>query len=363
MENTETRNDLNMDTGISHEIAQAKRSESNNKLLILIVILALVIIAGAIVIVYFHGNSYESKMARFEKTATKFKETLGPNERIIAERIDSIAQKVYYLIPNKEENGNIKNIKVHDYATNETRFILPVSEKIEDYEFCNIEFRDSKQIKDRLFIIVNSSCMWRLGATGIFYIDIRDNSLHYVESCDDASFRGNSEIVITKFYYLGEDEYGGEETKSEEYTLSTSLSDEGYADNRWEQKRKEERLAEEWRTRDIERVIKFDYTVQQHKPVIDHISTIRAVGADSRFVESYVITVPKNKVWVFKRFSYSGYYLPPELHYYVPNGYGNNLVNNAEVFYPGQYVFYVFDYSNHLSGHRTATVKFSEEMY
>ena len=306
-------------------------------------------------------DSYEHKMARFEKVADEFKATLGPNNRIIAEQIDSVAQKVFYTVV-LDSITYPKGIMVHDYATGETKMILPDSHRVEDYEDQCIWKIETKVVKDRLFLKTVSSCMEHIESTGIFYINVRDNTLHYIESCGGAEFLENGDIVINKVYYLGEED-GWRKTKEEQYTLSTSLSDEAYADNRWEQKRKEERLAEEWRTRDIERVIKFDYTVQQHKPVIDHISTIRAVGVDSRFVESYVITVPKNKVWVFKRFSYSGYYRPPELHYYVPNGYGNNLVNNAEVFYPGQYVFYVFDYSNHLSGHRTATVKFSEEMY
>ena len=371
MENTEMKNDLNNKEETFHENSHAKRREFNNKLLVLVIILALVMIAGAIVLgmFYYHEESYDDKMARFEKVATDFKETLGPNKRIIAERIDSIVQKVYYLIPTEESYGNsINNIKVHDYVTNESRCIFPVSGKIEDYEFCNIEFRDSKLYKDRLFIIINSNCMWRLGSTGIFYIDIKDNSLHYVEACDEASFLGNGEIAITKFYYLGVDEeYGKEETKKEEYTLSTSLSDEAYADNRWEQKRKEERLAEEWRKRDIERVIKFDYTVYDDHRFDDHIGNLNKPFIYD-MVHTKVITIPNNKVWVMKRFTITGYGSDsPVLGYHkVKNGYCENPygppVRHGQVFYPGQYMFSIKDLSCNIHpGHRTATIKFSEE--
>lgn len=309
-------------------------------------------------------DSYERKMARFEKVADEYKSTLSPENRILAEIIDSIAQKVFYLV---SEEGN-ENIIMHDYSTNETMAIFPKSGEIEDYEFCGNEILDTKLIKDRLFVSINSICMWRLGMAGVFYIDIRDNSLHYVESCDDASFRGNSEIAITKFYYLGEDEYGEEETKREEYTLSTSLSDEAYADNRWEQKRKEERLAEEWRKRDIERVIKFDYTIYGDGIFDDHIGNLNR-ALISTMIHTKVITVPNNKVWVIKRFTTSGYSHSPVLGYHkVENGYCENPygppVHDGQVFYPGQYMFSIKDlWYDSPKGHRTATIKFSEEMY
>lgn len=123
----------------------------------------------------------------------------------------------------------------------------------------------------------------------------------------------------------------------------------------------EERIAAQ--KREEEKIIKFDYTLQQNKPyVIDHISTIRACDQGT-VVEAKIISVPKNKVWVFKRFYCSGYnnYSGAELHYYKKGGLGYHLVKDAQVFYPGQYVFYIYDYSSHLPGHRTATIKFSEE--
>ena len=124
----------------------------------------------------------------------------------------------------------------------------------------------------------------------------------------------------------------------------------------------EERIAVQ--KREEEKIIKFDYTLQQNKPyVIDHISTIRACDHGT-VVEAKIITVPKNKVWVFKRFYYSGYRFVPELHYYgIAPSTGYCLVHDAQVFYPGQYVCYIYDYSSHLLGHRTATIKFSEEAY
>ena len=207
--------------------------------------------------------------------------------------------------------------------------------------------------------------MWKYGATGVFYVNIRDNSLHYVESCDDATFLENGEIEISKYYDLGE--YG--ELENKQYTLSTSLSDEAYADNRQEQKRIEERLAEEWRNRDIERIIKFDYTVYNDHRFDDHIGNLnRPLIPD--MVHTQVLTIPNNKVWVFKRFSYSGYGFPSPVPCYhkVKNGYCDNPfgppIKDGQIFYPGQYMFSIKDIDcNSDPGHRTAKLVFTEQVY
>lgn len=311
-------------------------------------------------------DSYERKMARFEKVADEFKATLGPNNRIIAEQIDSVAQKVFYTVV-LDSITYPKGIMVHDYATGETKMILPDSHHVEDYEDQCIWKIETKVVKDRLFLKTVSSCMEHIESTGIFYINVRDNTLHYIESCGGAEFLENGDIVINKVYYLGEED-GWRKTKEEQYTLSTSLSDEAYADNRWEQKRKEERLAEEWRTRDIERVIKFDYTIYGDGIFDDHIGNLnRAII--STMIHTKVITVPNNKVWVIKRFTTSGYSHSPVLGYHiVKNGYCEDLygspVHDGQVFYSGQYMFSIKDlWYDSPKGHRTATIKFSEEMY
>ena len=51
------------------------------------------------------NNSAENKMAQFEKKATEFKATLDPSNKVIAERLDTIVQKVFYLEPNQDFEG------------------------------------------------------------------------------------------------------------------------------------------------------------------------------------------------------------------------------------------------------------------
>ena len=339
--------------------------------------MALLLCAASIANLVVSCDSYERKMERLNKVASEFKATLSPNNQILAERIDSTAQKVFYLEPDEEGYGDasIKNIKVHDYTTNETKSILPESGSIEDFEFCGIEYKGSKVIKDRLFIKLQSDCMWRLESRGVFYINMRDNSLHYIESCDDATFLEKGEIEISKFYYLGEGEYGREETERKQYTLSTSLSDEAYADNRQEQKRIEERLAEEWKNRDIERIIELDYTITKGQNYIDNIGCLdRSVYGLVTFdfvVWTNSIVVPQGKVWQFKRFQSSGYGYAPKLRYYkvvnrelIPT-HGREIPKDVQVvLYPGTYKFSITEFtSSPEPGHRKAKIIFTEKVY
>ena len=217
-------------------------------------------VATAILIMLLSCDSYGRRIIRLSKVASEYKATLDPNNQILAERIDSTAQKIFFIEPDKEGCGDkqIKNIIMHDYASDETMAILPESGAIEGFEFskevygetkkvCGVKYLDSKVIKDRLFLIIQSP-IWSSESTGVFYINIKDNSLHYVESCNEAFFHGEDKITISKeiILYIGwEDENDVIEEKR--YELSLSLSDETYAANRKEHKETEERMAEEWK--------------------------------------------------------------------------------------------------------------------
>ena len=96
--------------------------------------LALLLCAAAMMTSYScHSNG--NKLAQFEKKATEFKAALDPSNKVIVERIDTIAQKVFYLEPNQEAEGvhPIHNILVHDYATDKTQSLLPDEERINEY--------------------------------------------------------------------------------------------------------------------------------------------------------------------------------------------------------------------------------------
>lgn len=326
-------------------------------------------------------NSYERKMAKYAIMADEFKATLDPSNQILAEIIDSIAQKIFYIEPDNEgrDDKRIKNIKMHDYALNETRSILPEFGAIEGFEFYDVvygktkevfgvKYLDSKLIKDRLFLIIESP-IWSTESTGIFYINIRDNSLHYVESCDEAYFHGKDNIIILRLITLSEG-WGDENDSFEEkqYTLSTSLSDEDYLVYRNKQRNEEKRIAEEWRNRDIEKTIEFDYTVYSDSKFEDHRGTLNKPLVYN-MVHTKVITIPNNKVWVYEYFTTSGYgFHAPVLGYHkVRNGYCDNPygppVKYGQVFYPGQYMFSIKDLDcNSHPGHRKATIVFTEKV-
>lgn len=243
-------------TNLSQNKAQlCKKGTKKSALFIVLPI----IIAGIVAIgtTWYLGHSYERKILKFEKKANEFKASLAPDNRIIAEIIDSVAQKVYYIEKNVDDydvyGSPLHKILVHDYETDETKSVVPFTGSVDDFKLCGTEYLDSKLIEDRLFFLIHSNCMWWLGATGVLYVNIRDNSLHYVESCNKATFGVNGEICIQKYYSLGTSGGGDNETDCKEYQLSPMLSDEAYADNRRDQKKLEEQLAEEWAEKEIKR--------------------------------------------------------------------------------------------------------------
>ena len=237
------------DTNHSQDRTQPNR-KADKKKVAFIVLSTIIVIVVAVGLIWILGNTYERKILKIEKKANEFKATLSPDNQIIAEVIDSVAQKVYYIEKNIDDydvyGAPLHKILVHDYATDETQSVLPSSGSVDNFVLCGSEYIDSKLIEDRLFFLVHSNCMWWLGATGVFYVNIRDNSLHYVESCNEAIFSVNGDVLIHKYYNLGTKGGGDNESDSKEYHLSPMLSDEEYLDNRRKQERIEEQLAEEW---------------------------------------------------------------------------------------------------------------------
>ena len=201
-------------------------------------------------------NSNDNKTAQFEKKASEFKATLEPGNVIIGERIDSVVQKVFYLVPNSD--GYIQNIEMHDYATDGVLSILPlpVSENIgkdlsyaklaremgEEFNCFNLEYKNSELIGDRLFFVIHAECSFDSETSLLYYIDVRDNSLHYVADCDVVNFdkaSGSMDIHKQLLKQVGED-------LELSYILSTSLSDNDYVAKRHENEETEKQMVEKW---------------------------------------------------------------------------------------------------------------------
>lgn len=239
---------VQQDIKLSQSNAKQNQNKLNKKKLVFSFLILIItgIIAGGII--WYYGHSYELKIARYEKKADEFKSTLDTNCCILSEQIDSITQKVFYYVKESETHDEfgtpIRDILVHDLSTGETQSVLPTKSSIENFDLCGIQYRTSKHIENRLFLVIHSNCTWKYGATCVFYINTLDNSLHYVESCDNAEFVRLDEICIHKFYKIG---YYDDKTDYKEYNLSTKLNDEAYAANRQKQKEIENYLAEEWR--------------------------------------------------------------------------------------------------------------------
>lgn len=353
---------------------KAEKAPKRKKRIVLLITLFIIVGLVVVGLVYYQGHSYEIKMVRFEKIASEYKATLDSKHVvIISERIDSVAQKIYFAI-DEEGDGFYEDINVHDYAIGETKSVLLDLGKIDDYDFCNhkcceYEYLDSKLIEDRLFFTVYSYCVQKLNNCGLYYINIRDNTLHFVEQCSSVDFYGTNWLKIHREFVLDE---SGAKIEKKDYNLLASLNDKAYADNRKEQKQEEARLIEEWKKRDIERVINLDYTTTKESPfIIDHIGTVYVWNDISCRVLTKTIVVPQGKVWQFKKLTSSGYgFFDPKLYYYkVVNGeiilHGKEIPNDIPVvLYPGTYLFGISDLSYDTKpGHRTAKIVFTEKVY
>lgn len=212
------------------------------------------------------SNSGENKMAQFEKKATEFKATLDPSNKVIAERMDTVVQKVFYLDPKQDTYGDnpINNIMMHDYATDKTQPILPEEEKISDYlswgelandeEFKNavhcfdLDYRNSELIGDRLFMMIHTECSFEVETSLLFYVNVLDNSLHYVTECDDVKYdkaKGTIDIHKELMKPAGED-------LEHNFTLSASSADEEYAAKRNENEEIENQMVEKWREENVD---------------------------------------------------------------------------------------------------------------
>ena len=212
-------------------------------------------------------NSDENKMAQFEKKATEFKATLDPSNKVIAERMDTVVQKVFYLDPNQDAEGvnPINNILMHDYATDDTKALLPDEEKISNYlafgelvdddeelqsaiSCFNLDYRSSELMGDRLFMMIHTECSYEMETSLLFYVNVLDNSLHYVCSCDEVKYdkaKGTIDIHDELMKLAGVDlEYN--------YTISASLSDKEYAAKRDEIAEIENQMSEKWREENLE---------------------------------------------------------------------------------------------------------------
>ena len=213
------------------------------------------------------SNSKENKLAQFEKKATEFKASLDPSNKVIAERLDTVVQKVFYLEPNQDAEGvnPIKNIIMHDYATNDIKVLLPEEEKISDFlafgeiveseddlksaiSCFNLDYRNSELIGDRLFMMIHTECSYETETSLLFYVNVLDNTLHYVTDCDDVKYdkaKGTIDIHKELMKLAGAD-------LAHDFTLSVSSTDEEYAALRNENEEIEDQMIEKWREENLD---------------------------------------------------------------------------------------------------------------
>lgn len=245
------------------------------------------------VIVLLSGcKSYEERMAEFAKEAEEFKSTLPPNTDVLCIITDSIATKVFY----REEDSS--SITVYDLETDSKSKII-LEDEMYYYGF------KARRYNDRLFVIVETgACGSGLGNLhGVFYINVRDNSSHFVTSCEEASFLDNGEIHIRRAFPVDDSGPSYEwEWQRDEYTLSTSLSNEEYSSREKMQEEKEETIAREERNRPKIKKIRISL-VHEYGPGGDKLRDIKCEGVSGVQMTGLgeiltdEVTVPYGKKW------------------------------------------------------------------
>lgn len=233
-----------------------KKSKGKKWLITTILLLGLLVVVG--VVVYLKITAPQRTIAKYTKIAEQYKKSLHDDAEILIEVIDTATQKIVYHLND--------NILIHDYATGNTKSLVSTVPYNEDYEcrqtndFCickDFTISDSKLIGDRLFLIIESCNDGYLAEEGvgirIFYVNMRDDSFHYVVRCAAATFESQDMLNITT-YYSGLHQGSIEERT---YRLSTGLTDDEYRDSREEQIMKSNMLHNEIADNEREKMIEW----------------------------------------------------------------------------------------------------------
>ncbi len=219
------------------------RNNKHKKTIIISAILLAILIICVIVYVFWKKTEPQRFITKYTEIAQQYKNSLNKDAEILTEIIDTSAQKIIYHINDE--------IIIHDYATENTQSLISTVSYDDDYEcrktndFCICEgfsILEKKIIGDRLFLIIESCNDGYLAEEGVgirvFYIDIKDNSFHYVVRCANAKFNSPEQLSITT-YYSGIHQSSVEKRT---YTLSTNLTDDEYKNNRNNQSVENEKL-------------------------------------------------------------------------------------------------------------------------
>lgn len=235
-----------------------KQKKSKGKKWLITTILLLGLLVVVVVVAYLKNTAPQRIIAKYTNMAEQYKKSLNNDAEILIEVIDTATQKIVYHLND--------HIIIHDYATGNTKSLVSAVPYDEDYEcrqtrvFCickDFTISESKLIGDRLFLIIESCNDGYLAEEGvgirIFYVNMRDDSFHYVVRCAAATFESQDMLKITT-YYSGLHQSSIEERT---YTLSTGLTDDEYRESRGEQIMKSNRLHNEITDKERERMIEW----------------------------------------------------------------------------------------------------------
>lgn len=177
-------------------------------------------------------QSYEEQMADYQKQADEFKASLSNDNKIFGECIDSIAQKIYYF-----DSMNYE-LKEYNLATKKESILSEFSslypEKRDDAPLMDLKITKSKVYGHRLFLLVYSYyedfSEGHQASNKLYYIDILDNSFHYISGGDEfdgglvsADFLEEGVLMTEEYKWYFEGMNYGEATR--QFLLPANLSE------------------------------------------------------------------------------------------------------------------------------------------
>lgn len=254
----------------------------------------------------------------YQGKADKFKQSLSGENIVIAEVIDTTAQKIFYhdTTSLRDDKGNVKNYKlsIYDIATQETSVIELVGLKT---------IVSAKQYANRLFFSGKDSLGVGEPPTGcLLYYDLVDNSIHYIWeiSCmkyKDVTFLDNEILVTLEVAGYKQNIYAhiSPNLSDSEYQSTVKKHEQEFDDLFWKlvnEEEERERQNEEWERQNelanSKKIIHIEFDIDgisYSTPFLGGICTdlIPEVGMRMGTNE---FTVPTGKQWVCKSLNTAG---------------------------------------------------------
>lgn len=142
-------------------------------------------------------QSYEEKMAEFQKQADAYKDSIGSNFMILGEYIDSTALKIYYY---DSVNYELKEYNIITGVEKDVSEFNNIYPEVKEYgqSISELTIKNSRAYGERLFLLIKSVYHHNHEIVDfditLYYINMRDNSFHSLTSY--VNFEGGDGLSV-----------------------------------------------------------------------------------------------------------------------------------------------------------------------